>query len=413
MRLAPLVVAFAGLLPCLSAQQTWTVAAAGGAQFTDIGAAVAAAASGDAILVGPGAYVPFVVDGKALVLIGDGATVAQVHNNNNPVPPSIEIANLAVGQLVQMVGISVSHFGPAPAALQVRNCAGTVWVQDAFLDSFAAPAVAVEQCADVVLVECTGQTSRGGVTRNGVPLAFPGAMLVGSSVRIVGGEYRGSSGVLAGPGVPAVTSAAPGGDALLAVDSQVWLVGGGYFGGTGGFFWNGTCSVGGDGGDAIQLDTAGGTPSLVRAVTPNLQEGSPGFPSSCGAASFGLPVRMLAGSFVLDAGHERLVRCPASLVGPALAGVEVLGRAGDFAVVCAGLPAPTVAVLGLPLSLAGGANLVTLGVVPIGSTGRATLSVPVPQLGPNVPDLQLAVQALVLDFAARASATNPRTLLLR
>lgn len=413
MRLLPLVVALAGVLPCLPAQQTWTVAAAGGAQFTDIGAAVGAAASGDAILVGPGAYAPFVVDGKSLVLIGDGATVFQAHNNTAPVPPSIEIANLAVGQIVQLVGISVSHFGPAPAALQVHDCAGTVWVQSAFLDSFAAPAVAVEQCADVVLVECLGQTSRGGVAPNGAPLAFPGARLVGSSVRIVGGEYRGSTGVLVGTGVPPQTGAADGGDGLLVIDSQVQLAGGTYFGGAGGSFFTGACSIGGTGGDAVQTDTLGGTPPLVRAENPDLQAGGPGFPASCGPASAGLPVRMVAGLFVLDGGIERVLRCPAQVAGPAVLGVEVLGRAGDFALVCAGLPAPTTVVLGLPLSLGGVANFVTLGGVSIGAVGRATLSVPVPQLVPAIPDLQFAVQALVIDPAARASATNPRTLLLR
>ena len=122
---------------------------------------------------------------------------------------------------------------------------------------------------------------------------------------------------------------------------------------------------------------------------------------------------MLAGTFVLDAGHERLVRCPANLVGPMVAGVEVRGHAGDFALVCMGLTAPTTVVLGLPMSLVGGVNLVTRGLVSIGAVARATLSVPVPQLGPNVPDLQLAVQAMVIDTVARASATNPRTLLLR
>ncbi len=45
-------------------QQTWTVAANGGGQFTDIAAAVAAAGEGDIILVQPGIYTSFAIQGS-------------------------------------------------------------------------------------------------------------------------------------------------------------------------------------------------------------------------------------------------------------------------------------------------------------------------------------------------------------
>ena len=40
-----------------------------------------------------------------------------------------------------------------------------------------------------------------------------------------------------------------------------------------------------------------------------------------------VPVRMVAGLFVLDGGIERVLRCPAQVAGPAVLGVEVLGLA--------------------------------------------------------------------------------------
>src|SRR5262245_35330124 len=64
--------------PFASAQQTWIVddTPGPGVHFTSLPAAVAAAASGDTLLVAPGHYDPFLVFGKALSILGDGhATV--------------------------------------------------------------------------------------------------------------------------------------------------------------------------------------------------------------------------------------------------------------------------------------------------------------------------------------------------
>ncbi|MFM1871637.1 MAG: hypothetical protein RL398_1059 [Planctomycetota bacterium] len=402
-----------GCLASLSAQQTWTVNAAGGAQFVDIGAAVAAAASGDAIVVAAGAYAPFVVDGKSLVIVGTNVNVVTPGIGAGPVPPTIEIKNLGAGQMLRMAGIGITHFVPGPAALRVADCTGTVWVESAFVDAFGAPSIVVERCADVVLAECTAQTNRGTVTASGAPISLPGARLVDATVRIVGGEYRGSTGVLQGAAFPQLSAPPNGGDGLVAVDAQVRIASGRFLGGAGTSYWTGTCTIGGNGGDGVQTETLGGTPTLVRADGPFLQGGGGGNSTCGGTAVPGVWVNMLAGLFVLDPGYGRILRCAPTVTGPAALPIEVVGRPGDLAIVCVGLPVASGAVLGLPMSLSTSQPIVTLGTVSIGLFGRATLQVAIPALPPGLPDLQYAVQSLVLDAAGGPTATNPRTLLLR
>ncbi len=411
MDLLPLGVAVLSTLSAVASQQTWTVAPTG-AQFTNIAAAVAAAASGDVILVGPGPYAPFVVNGKGLTILGQQALVLTSGAGPGPVAPSITIENLTAGQRVQIAGLSAMHLVPAPAALLVRNCAGGVWIQDAFVDSFGAEAIVVENSADVVLVGCIGQANRGAVLANGTPVAMAGARFAGSSVRAYDSEFRGSTGVLQGTGFPAIAAAPDGGHGLHVLDSQVALDGGRFVGGAGGLFLTPTCTFAGNGGDGVRLSTAGGTLPLVRSRDPQLQAGVVG-QATCGPTPQpGLMVRMVAGLFVLDAGSRRRLNSPASVVGPAALPVEIVGRPQDLAFVFAGFPAPTAVQLGLPVHIDLGLPVVTLGSAALGPTGRATLQVPMPGLGPALSPLGLALQALVFDAAA-ASASNPRTLLLR
>ena len=62
-----------GSASALSAQSVWTVDDSGGADFTDLQAAVDAASSGDVLLVAAGVYGNVAVLGKGLTILGDGA----------------------------------------------------------------------------------------------------------------------------------------------------------------------------------------------------------------------------------------------------------------------------------------------------------------------------------------------------
>jgi hypothetical protein len=59
------------------------------------------------------------------------------------------------------------------------------------------------------------------------------------------------------------------------------------------------------------------------------------------------------------------------------------------------------------------APFVTLGFLALGATGRGTLHVPVPALGPASSPMVFGLQALVIDSGVGAFATNPRPLVLR
>lgn len=95
------------------AQTTWTVNAAGGGQFVDVGAAISAAAPGDRILVqGPGPYPAFVVDRGVDIEGGAGVTCA-----------AIEVVGLPAGQRARVAGFALT---PNGGSVAVRQCAGEV-----------------------------------------------------------------------------------------------------------------------------------------------------------------------------------------------------------------------------------------------------------------------------------------------
>jgi hypothetical protein len=103
-----------GLMAAASAQTTWTVDDDGGSDvdFASLPAAVAAAVSGDTIVVGPGSYAPFHVTGKALTLRGAGSGQTFVD-----LPPSfrvpdgpasyVRIADVPAGGVFRFEGVAI------------------------------------------------------------------------------------------------------------------------------------------------------------------------------------------------------------------------------------------------------------------------------------------------------------------
>ena len=82
------------LLLATLVQTIWIVDAANGpgTNFTDLPAAVAAAISGDTILVRPGTYTHFNVSGKALTIRGAGAALTTVQLNGQfPFPDHLRL----------------------------------------------------------------------------------------------------------------------------------------------------------------------------------------------------------------------------------------------------------------------------------------------------------------------------------
>ena len=110
---AALTLPFAAL-PC---QQTLVVGAGG--TFTTIGAAIAAAAPGDTVLVQGGSYIEgFVID-KGIRLVGRNASFS------TQLLADVQVQNLPAGQTFTMTGFSAMANGFNPQ-IQVSNCAGRI-----------------------------------------------------------------------------------------------------------------------------------------------------------------------------------------------------------------------------------------------------------------------------------------------
>src|SRR5262245_50272231 len=92
-----------GLLPTI-----WIVDASNGpgTHFVDLPAAIAAAQSGDTLLVRPGLYTAFQLSGKSLTIRGSGRTITRITRAGTVVPP-VEIGAVPPGGIVTLAGLSI------------------------------------------------------------------------------------------------------------------------------------------------------------------------------------------------------------------------------------------------------------------------------------------------------------------
>ena len=113
----------AAISPHALAQRVWVVSPvnSSGVNFTDIQPSIDAASDGDIILVHPGTYSPFRIDGKSLAVHADGSGVVVA-----PAEASIQIANIGAAQQVVVRGFS-QLAGPG---LSIDNCVGPVLVEE-------------------------------------------------------------------------------------------------------------------------------------------------------------------------------------------------------------------------------------------------------------------------------------------
>jgi hypothetical protein len=160
------ILALAG---ALTAQQTWKVNCNGayGAQFTDLPAAVAAAAPGDTILiygvVGGGCggnYTAPTID-KPLHI--EGFLVGLPPGNNDPTQillnGTLHVMGIASGEQVTLSNIAFQHmvFPPPitsnPASILITDCAGSVLIEDFYYWNTGTPGqvIRIERSDHVVL----------------------------------------------------------------------------------------------------------------------------------------------------------------------------------------------------------------------------------------------------------------------
>lgn len=226
-------VALAALTLPGAAQSVWVVDATDGpgTDFTTLWSAIDAASEGDVLLVRPGVY-GAVIDGKSLVLLGDGATLPELS--------SLEIRGIDATQLVAVRGLEMK-LGTAV----LEGCAGTVLLED-----WRSIGLWISHCEDVVLrnAELTGNVAVG--------MPAGGIDATESDVFVYDSSVRGLPGFLTPQGSPAV----------ILDGGSLWLHGSSAIGGDGsGFF---PC-----GGAGIRM--AGAAP-LVRLLDSIVQGGSGG-----------------------------------------------------------------------------------------------------------------------------------------
>lgn len=127
------------------------VDAAGGGDFTDLGAAVAAANAGDVLLLKTGVYPtadPLVLPNHGLALVADAGADVSVGE--------LRSSGLPAGELLVLSGLNLlGDSGGQLGALLLMNGEGSIRIQNCTASAYDGNAVRVVSCSDVVTSRCT------------------------------------------------------------------------------------------------------------------------------------------------------------------------------------------------------------------------------------------------------------------
>jgi len=235
---------FAALLASFaSAQTTWVVddTPGPGVAFTSLPAAVAAAASGDTLLVAPGHYAPFHVSGKALTILGDGNVTTFIDGSPVAGPDYINITSPPVGTTFRLSGVTVRRdFSGGTATVPASrlgisgagvSTAGTVVLTDVISEPTPGGlGVATGLGVTNIAVSASRCVFRGGWVGWTLGWGFPG-------VKVQSGRFVADACLMYG-GSPYVVEGAPpstrGGDGLGVSSATAHLTGCSLTGGSAG-----------------------------------------------------------------------------------------------------------------------------------------------------------------------------------
>jgi len=345
--LVAVVLALAALAPPAAAGVI-VVAMDGSGDTFSITNALNLAAPGDVILVREGSYFGIgPLDPEAFHYIDKPVTI--VGEGTGPLVGMMRIFDIPAGQEVVLRNLKLT--GPFGSGiflekLGVRDCAGTVVVEDCqlvglagtFADLEGFPGVDVRNSAGVTFTRCTIRGGTGMSSLSAFPFGVvpgpggPGLLVDGSKVALQHCTVTGGAG-----GVDTVEpiESKPGGDALsIAENSTLFVAGGSITGGKASDGGSPELPLEAAGGDGIVQTGSFSTLRLV-GVTP--QGGAGGVMSDASTGPDGAPMSITAGSVETFGELARGTSMPATLNLGEVATLQVSGAPGELAKVIVGL----------------------------------------------------------------------------
>lgn len=402
MKLLAPIAALVLTLP-LQAQNVWTVAQTGGADFFDPQSAVDAASDGDLIYVTGGAYAALSIDGKSVTLQATGiATIASL-GFFNPEEPAVSVSNLSADQTVYLRGFQIEQLGYyAGYSVLLSNNEGAIVLEDCQVAGAGRPLEA-RNCQSLTLANCQVDAPRSWVEIvSGIflgSLFYNGIGALNSNLFFYDCTIHGGDGLAAGeqflgPEFASVNS----GNGVSLSGSVLFANGCTFVGGTGPDSFKPFCSNGSSGGAGVLIDSASHA-DLLDCVTVGGTGGAGACDGPPGSDGSGVQA-LLGGSFSELAGTARRGSLAVSANSGGPFQVELQGAPGDlvFAAISSGFKAP----VGLP----GGTNFVHVEapfeLLPLGvllSSGEQTLDLFAPELSVGTSAQAFATQFVFLDEA--------------
>lgn len=401
--------------PC-AAQTLHVVAFDGSGDFTSVQAAVDASSSGDVVVLEGGAFIEHVeIVGKGLSLVGLGGTGIVAPGGVLGEPrPTLLVRDVPPDARVVLAGMQLfSANGNAPATLSVEDCAGPVWLDDMFLDSYGSPAVVVDDCASFVAVDSLLQTN---VVAPG-PVGGEGARFVDASAHLHEATLRGSHGPFVLAGMPPPTGPMTGGSGASLRRSSLRAAGSQLAGGSGSAFLDAGCLVGASGGHGllVHASEAGEPASSARLVDTAVDaSGSSSFDAGCAPVpAVASDVLAPPGTVTTDATPARRLDVDAVASAGGTLSITVDAEPGDLAWLFTSAAAtPGVPAGGVTLHLEP-ASLTSLFVLSTGATGDLAFDVGVPALPLGVEVLAVPLQTVFVDAGGARHDGGPSHVVIR
>lgn len=425
MRLCPrpahLVPALVGLAVAVTAHGGVLVVDDGGGPgvtHLSLQAAIDAAAEGDTILVRPGDYGFFTIDGKSLIVAADGLARPGLAG-------PCTIRNIGAAQSVTLRGLEHEITFFALPGLAISNSVGTVFAEDcsftstngsAHLGQAMTPAVTVAHSGRVVFARCelAAQDSvlGEGLTFLSVSNGPHGLQAVDSHVALYQCLVRGA---------PSFALAGQGGHGAVVAGGTLFATGCQFIGNTGGPPNTTFGTPAGAGGDGVQLTNGlplsppiATAPALGRFVDCTFSAGSGGpGAGSVPPGPAGQPLAALNGATALQfAGPTRSFSSTSPVHAGQSTTLSFEAPAGELVFTAAALGAAASYVGSLQGTLVPSLPFVftALGTVP--ASGQLVLTIPLPALPAGAGALQVVHQAVFGVAPGSARLGSPSTLVL-